>query len=156
MPLPRRTPFSAALSRPLPRHAAGRQGPAAQLAGHDGLNDTMAKQTPPRTAHPPSDWHARSVEQTLQDQAVAAGTAAFSQGWCSIHGMRTIPARRGRGLAARILVALANTASEHKLERVFLQVEEGNVQVGGDNNYTQSFRHGQFHAIFTPVQGLRQ
>ena len=60
-------------------------------------------------------------------QAVAAGTAAFSQGWCSIHGMRTIPARRGRGLAARILVALANTASEHKLERVFLQVEEGNT-----------------------------
>ena len=60
-------------------------------------------------------------------QAVAAGTAAFSQGWCSIHGMRTIPARRGRGLAARILAALADTASEHKLERVFLQVEEGNT-----------------------------
>lgn len=58
--------------------------------------------------------------------AVAAGTAAFSQGWCSIHGMRTLAARRGRGLAARILAGLADTASEHKLERVFLQVEEGN------------------------------
>ncbi len=59
-------------------------------------------------------------------QAVAAGAAAFSQGWCSIHGMRTIPAWRGRGLATQILAGLAESASQHPLERVFLQVEEGN------------------------------
>ena len=59
-------------------------------------------------------------------KSVAAGTASFSQGWCSIHGMRTLPAQRGRGLAARILAGLADTASERNLDRVFLQVEEGN------------------------------
>jgi ribosomal protein S18 acetylase RimI-like enzyme len=66
-----------------------------------------------------------SVE--LNGQSVAAGTAAFSQGWCSIHGMRTLPAHRGRGLAARVLAGLADAATERTLERVFLQVEEGNT-----------------------------
>jgi len=60
-------------------------------------------------------------------QSVAAGTAALSQGWASIHGMRTVPARRGHGLAARILGGLADTATQRGLERVFLQVEEGNA-----------------------------
>lgn len=60
-------------------------------------------------------------------QAVASGTAALSQGWCSIHGMRTLPAQRGRGLATRILAGLADTATQRGVERVFLQVEEGNT-----------------------------
>ncbi|MBI2749812.1 MAG: GNAT family N-acetyltransferase [Burkholderiales bacterium] len=60
-------------------------------------------------------------------QSVAAGTAALSQGWASIHGMRTVPKHRGQGLAARILGGLANTATQRGLERVFLQVEEGNT-----------------------------
>jgi ribosomal protein S18 acetylase RimI-like enzyme len=59
-------------------------------------------------------------------QSVAAGTAAMSQGWCSIHGMRTLPAQRGRGLAARVLAGLAEAAKARQLTRVFLQVEEGN------------------------------
>ncbi len=60
-------------------------------------------------------------------QSVAAGTAALSQGWASIHGMRTAVDRRGLGLAGRILGALADTASQRGLSRVFLQVEEGNA-----------------------------
>lgn len=58
--------------------------------------------------------------------ALAAGTAAFSQGWASIHGMRTVPNSRGRGLASRVLAGLADAATDRALERVFLQVEEGN------------------------------
>ena len=50
----------------------------------------------------------------------------MSQGWCSIHGMRTLPAQRGRGLAGRILAGLADDAAARQLTRVFLQVEEGN------------------------------
>ena len=60
-------------------------------------------------------------------QSLAAGTAALSQGWASIHGMRTVPHCRGRGLAARTLAGLADTALAHGTERVFLQVEEGNA-----------------------------
>jgi GNAT superfamily N-acetyltransferase len=60
-------------------------------------------------------------------QPVAAGTAALSQDWASIHGMRTVPAHRGQGLAALILGGLADTATQRGLERVFLQVEVGNA-----------------------------
>jgi len=59
----------------------------------------MAKQTPPRTAHPPSDWHARSVEQTLQDQAVAAGTGLAPDEVArrlALHGPNRLPAERRR------------------------------------------------------------
>lgn len=60
-------------------------------------------------------------------QSIAAGTAALSQGWASVHGMRTPPQHRGRGLAGRILATLAEAARARGLERVFLQVEEGNT-----------------------------
>jgi ribosomal protein S18 acetylase RimI-like enzyme len=58
---------------------------------------------------------------------LAAGTAALSHGWASIHGMRTVVQQRGRGLAARILGGLADAATARALEQVFLQVEEGNT-----------------------------
>lgn len=57
---------------------------------------------------------------------LAAGTAAFSQNWASIHGMRTVPGARGQGLASQILRALAALAHQKGLSRVFLQVEEDN------------------------------
>lgn len=60
-------------------------------------------------------------------QTVAAGAAAFSHGWVSVHGMRTAPAWRGRGMAGRILAALAEAALARGLPRCFLQVEEGNA-----------------------------
>lgn len=66
-----------------------------------------------------------SVEEA--GQAVAAGTASLSQGWASIHGMRTAAFCRGRGLAARVLAGLADVAAQRGLERVFLQVEEENA-----------------------------
>ncbi|WP_395057272.1 GNAT family N-acetyltransferase [Polaromonas sp.] len=58
---------------------------------------------------------------------IAAGSAAFSHGWVSVHGMRTAPAWRGRGMAGRILAALADAAAARGLERCFLQVEAGNT-----------------------------
>ncbi len=60
-------------------------------------------------------------------RTVAAGAAAFSHGWVSVHGMRTAPAWRGRGMAGRILAALADAAMARGLERCFLQVEAGNT-----------------------------
>ncbi len=60
-------------------------------------------------------------------RSIAAGTASLSQGWASIHGMRTLPLARGRGMAARVLAGLADAASARQLERIFLQVEEENA-----------------------------
>ena len=59
--------------------------------------------------------------------AVAAGAAAFSHGWASVHGMRTAPAFRGRGLAGRVLAGLAEAALQRGFERSFLQVDAGNA-----------------------------
>lgn len=64
-------------------------------------------------------------------QALAAGTGSISQGWLSIHGMRTAPGAQGRGLASRILAGLAAHAAAQAVHRVFLQVEDDNVVAQG-------------------------
>ena len=58
---------------------------------------------------------------------VAAGTASFSQGWASLHGLRTAERARGLGLAGRVVVALAQQAIARGIDRLFLQVDEGNA-----------------------------
>jgi ribosomal protein S18 acetylase RimI-like enzyme len=60
------------------------------------------------------------------ERTVAVGVAAFGDGWASIHGMRTDQARRSEGLAGRVLAGLAVQAQARGIDRVFLQVEEGN------------------------------
>lgn len=60
-------------------------------------------------------------------QVVAVGSASLAHGWCGIHGMRTLPAWRGQGLASGILAALAQAARARGLERAFLQVEAANA-----------------------------
>lgn len=64
-------------------------------------------------------------------QALAAGTGSISQGWLSIHGMRTLPSAQGRGLAGRILATLAAQAASQGVHRVFLQVEDDNTVAQG-------------------------
>jgi N-acetylglutamate synthase len=58
---------------------------------------------------------------------LAVGAVLYSHGWGSVHGLRTAPGRRGQGLAAQVLAALANALVQQGCERVFLQVEEGNA-----------------------------
>jgi N-acetylglutamate synthase len=62
-----------------------------------------------------------------RDVAVAAGAAAFSHGWASVHGMRTAGHCRGRGLAARVLTTLASEAIRKGYGEVFLQVAADNA-----------------------------
>jgi ribosomal protein S18 acetylase RimI-like enzyme len=69
------------------------------------------------------------VYASLSDASgpIAAGTAAFSQGWGSLHGLRTVARARGKGCASALIAALGQEARERKVERCFLQVEEGNA-----------------------------
>lgn len=60
-------------------------------------------------------------------RTIAVGVAAFGHGWASVHGMRTDQARRGEGLAGRILAGLGGAAQARGIGQVFLQVEEGNT-----------------------------
>jgi N-acetylglutamate synthase len=55
------------------------------------------------------------------------GVMSFGAAWAGIHGMRTAPAHRGKGLAAAVLAAMGREAQARGVERVFLQVEEANA-----------------------------
>lgn len=59
-------------------------------------------------------------------RVVAVGAAGLAQGWCGIHGMRTLPAWRGRGFAGAILSRLGREAQARGIGRAFLQVEKRN------------------------------
>lgn len=59
-------------------------------------------------------------------QTQAVGVMSVGRGWAGIHGMRTAPAHRGKGLASAILATLGRAAQARGVERVFLQVEEAN------------------------------
>jgi ribosomal protein S18 acetylase RimI-like enzyme len=58
---------------------------------------------------------------------VAVGFGCFAHGWCGVHGMRTAPAFRGRGLASAILSAIGGAGRARGLARCFLQVEQANA-----------------------------
>lgn len=60
-------------------------------------------------------------------RTVAVGAGCYSHGWCGVHGMRTLPAWRGRGHAGAIIAALGGEATRLGIDRVFLQVEEANT-----------------------------
>ncbi|MBX3658949.1 MAG: GNAT family N-acetyltransferase [Ramlibacter sp.] len=72
--------------------------------------------------------HAVFAGVQAQGQTVAVGMGSFSRGWASVHGMRTLPAHRGGGLASAILAALREEARQRGLSRMFLQVEAGNTR----------------------------
>jgi ribosomal protein S18 acetylase RimI-like enzyme len=58
---------------------------------------------------------------------VAGGTASYSQGWAGLHGMRTLPEARGRGLATKVIQALLRDIAFEGKQQIYLQVEEPNV-----------------------------
>jgi ribosomal protein S18 acetylase RimI-like enzyme len=71
--------------------------------------------------------HAVYAHIAPQGQTLAAGVGVISQGWLSLHGMRTRPSAQGQGLASQILAGLAEHALAKGIERVFLQVEASNT-----------------------------
>jgi GNAT superfamily N-acetyltransferase len=62
-----------------------------------------------------------------QGHTVACGAASYCHGWLGVHGMRTAVARRGEGLAGRVLHAMAAEANRRGLAGVFLQVDASNL-----------------------------
>ena len=56
----------------------------------------------------------------------AVGALSFGESWAGIHGMRTAPSHRGKGLASAILAAFGRAVQARGFARVSLQVEEFN------------------------------
>ena len=59
-------------------------------------------------------------------ETLACGAACFAQGWLSMHGLRTAVRQRGRGLAGRMIRAMALEAQRRGIARAFLQVDASN------------------------------
>lgn len=60
-------------------------------------------------------------------QTLACGAACYAQGWLSLHGLRTASGHRGRGLAGRLIRAMAQEAQRRGIHRAFLQVDAANT-----------------------------
>ncbi|MCG9916935.1 MAG: GNAT family N-acetyltransferase [Phenylobacterium sp.] len=60
------------------------------------------------------------------DGTHAVGVLSLTDGWASLHGMRTVQGRRGQGLAGQVAARLAQAAMARGATQVFLQVEAGN------------------------------
>jgi N-acetylglutamate synthase len=139
---------------PASRVAAVSQGPAAEVRNqpHDAWASVFLGE-----GFDPVDGASRirklsqgtdTLFATIRDgeTPVAAGAAAFSHGWASVHGMRTAAHCRGRGLAARVLATLAREAMRKDHEQVFLQVAADNAaaqslyrRAGFEKRWTYSY-----------------
>jgi N-acetylglutamate synthase len=60
-------------------------------------------------------------------QTLACGAACYAGGWLSMHGLRTAASQRGRGLAGRMVRAMALEAQRRGIARAFLQVDGSNA-----------------------------
>ncbi|MBT9554041.1 MAG: GNAT family N-acetyltransferase [Hydrogenophaga sp.] len=60
-------------------------------------------------------------------QTLACGAASFTEGWLSMHGLRTAAGQRGRGLAGRLIRGMALEAQRRGIARAFLQVDAANA-----------------------------
>ncbi|TDD26376.1 GNAT family N-acetyltransferase [Actinomadura sp. KC06] len=63
----------------------------------------------------------------IGDDVAAVGRAVADSGWTGVFNMATIPEARGKGAARTVLAALAGWAESRKADRMYLQVERGNV-----------------------------
>jgi len=66
-------------------------------------------------------------EVRVEGRIAAVGCVSESDGWCGMHGMRTLPAFRQRGYAGALLAALARAARDRGAREVFLQVDAANA-----------------------------
>lgn len=71
--------------------------------------------------------HSVFASVRVDGHTVASGMLSMSQGWASVHGMRTLASWRGKGFAGAILHAMARHAASRGFSRMFLQVEQGNL-----------------------------
>jgi GNAT superfamily N-acetyltransferase len=63
----------------------------------------------------------------IGDETVAVGAVGVHGAWAGIHGMRTAARHRRRGYGRAVLLCLIAEARRPGAERLFLQVEAGNI-----------------------------
>ncbi len=63
----------------------------------------------------------------LGNDVVAVGRVVADDGWAGVFGMATLPHARGNGAGRGVLAALADWATAHDADGLYLQVECGNI-----------------------------
>lgn len=63
----------------------------------------------------------------IGDSVVAVGRVVADDGWAGVFGMATVPHARGTGAGRSVLAALADWADAQQADRLYLQVECGNI-----------------------------
>lgn len=88
------------------------------------------------------------ISQDQQTALHAVGAACWHGGWVGIHGMRTLAAVRGRGMARAILQRMAQEAWAAEQRQIFLQVGADNParhlyqRLGFEHRWTYAYwRH---------------
>lgn len=69
----------------------------------------------------------RYVSLRENGQTLACAAASFGHGWLGLHGLRTEARQRGRGLAGRVILAMALEARAQGIERMYLQVHDSST-----------------------------
>ncbi|MEX1167282.1 MAG: GNAT family N-acetyltransferase [Hydrogenophaga sp.] len=67
------------------------------------------------------------VSMRENGQTLACAAASFGHGWLGLHGLRTAARQRGRGLAGRVLLAMAHHAQTQGIDRMYLQVQDSSA-----------------------------
>lgn len=93
----------------------------------DVAEGVSAAEAASRTAILRRARHACYASVVVDGQTVATGMGSFSEGWASVHGMRTRASYRGQGRATAILRRIAQEAVQRGLPQLFLQVEQSNT-----------------------------
>ena len=70
--------------------------------------------------------HTAYISVREQGSVGAIGAITFARGLGCLHGVRTLPALRGRGLATRVVAACVEAARARRVDFVFAQVEADN------------------------------
>lgn len=133
----------------LPRHDAGMYGAGVREAGVREAGVRAAGVTVGLASEPSPDWLSiyRYRGQPLPDNALnlllsapwqafatavrdgrpaAVGRVSVAAGWAGIAAVEVAAEHRRGGLGTAVTMALARAAAERGVDRVFLQVEEGN------------------------------
>ncbi len=84
------------------------------------------------------------AEVFMDDAVVAIGAVSIDGPWAGVHGMRTAPSHRGRGLARALIARNLSEAQARGAERFYLQVEEANEaarRLYANAGFTDAYRY---------------
>jgi GNAT superfamily N-acetyltransferase len=83
----------------------------------------------------------RYASMKIGQRVVGVGRVVLDSGWAGVFGMATLPEARGKGIGRTVLDSLAIWADAQHIDRLYLQVEQGNTRA------VRLYRHAGFTEV---------